>query len=432
MSAHAYSEDQLVEQPAIGLFAELGWQTVSAMEEIFGGTKPSPRPFPSGRGSDAGPANLGRETSGEVVMAQRLKVALEKLNPGLPSDAIASALDELQRRREILETTDMAVIVSPGQNEIEQMKKLGLDIVAHRKRMNESEPPLDEKFKDSDDPLRIAFVCAMWLTGFDAPSCSTVYLDKPIRNHTLMQAIARANRVFPGKHSGVIVDYANVFASLEKALAIYGAGKDGKTPVRDKQKLVEELRKAIAAVTAFCDGQGVSLAAIEGATKGSMDRLALLDDAVNALISPDALRKDFFAHERFVKTLYDAVKPDPVVIEFTPRVSCLKAIGDAIRETTTSEPVDISAVLGQINDVLDDSIEGIRLADKPPPTIDLSKIDFEALGKRFEKAKRKNIALEELRAAIRAQLDKLIRLNRTRIDFQDKFEELIESYNNGS
>jgi type I restriction enzyme R subunit len=118
--------------------------------------------------------------------------------------------------------------------------------------MNESQPGLDEKFKDTDDPLRLVFVCAMWLTGFDAPSCSTVYLDKPMRNHTLMQTIARANRVFPGKHSGVIVDYANVFASLEKALAIYGAGKDGKTtPVKDKQQLVEELRKAVVDATAF-------------------------------------------------------------------------------------------------------------------------------------------------------------------------------------
>ena len=122
----------------------------------------------------------------------------------------------------------MAVIVSPGQNEIEQMQGAGLDIVPHRKRMNDR--GLDEKFKDPDDPLRLVFVCAMWLTGFDAPSCSTIYLDKPMRNHTLMQTIARANRVFPGKHSGLIVDYANVFASLEKALAIYGAGKGGKTP----------------------------------------------------------------------------------------------------------------------------------------------------------------------------------------------------------
>jgi type I restriction enzyme R subunit len=132
----------------------------------------------------------------------------------------------------VLTTTDMALIVSPGQNEIEQMKKLGLDIGPHRKRMNESQPGLDEKFKDPADPLRLVFVCAMWLTGFDAPSCSTVYLDKPMRNHTLMQTIARANRVFPGKHSGVIVDYANVFASLEKALAIYGAGKGGTNPVQ--------------------------------------------------------------------------------------------------------------------------------------------------------------------------------------------------------
>src|SRR5581483_6706180 len=135
---------------------------------------------------------------------------------------------------------DMAVVVSPGQNEIEEMKKQGLDIVPHRKRMNDSEPGLDEKFKDPDDPLRLVFVCAMWLTGFDAPSCSTIYLDKPMRNHTLMQTIARGNRVYPGKHSGTIVDYANVFASLERALAIYAQELGGNMPVRDKKTLVEE------------------------------------------------------------------------------------------------------------------------------------------------------------------------------------------------
>ncbi len=118
----------------------------------------------------------------------------------------AERREELQERMRVLQTTDMALIVSPGQNEIEQMQKHGLDIVPHRRRMVESQPGLDEKFKDPEDPLRIVFLCAMWLTGFDAPSCSTVYLDKPMRNHTLMQTIARANRVFPGKHSGMIVD----------------------------------------------------------------------------------------------------------------------------------------------------------------------------------------------------------------------------------
>jgi type I restriction enzyme R subunit len=115
---------------------------------------------------------------------------------------------------------------------------------------------MDEKFKDPNDPLGLVFVCAMWLTGFDAPSCSTVYLDKPMRNHTLMQTIARANRVFPGKHSGMIVDYANVFASLEKTLAIYGTGGGGATPVRDKQKLVAELRKAVDA--AWCSARSTA------------------------------------------------------------------------------------------------------------------------------------------------------------------------------
>ena len=168
---------------------------------------------------------------------------------------------ELKARLDVLTTTDMALIVSPGQNEIEQMKKLGLDIEPHRRRMNESQPGLDEKFKDTADPLRLVFVCAMWLTGFDAPSCSTVYLDKPMRNHTLMQTIARANRVFPGKHSGVIVDYANVFASLEQALAIYGAGAGGANPVKDKAQLVADLRAAVDAATAFCAGHGVDLPA---------------------------------------------------------------------------------------------------------------------------------------------------------------------------
>ena len=122
----------------------------------------------------------------------------------------------LKQRLEVLQTTDMALIVSPSQNEVAQMQKLGLDIVPHRKRMNDEDPPLDERFKDPKDPLRLVFVCAMWLTGFDAPSCSTMYLDKPIRNHTLMQTIARANRVFPGKHSGIIVDYAERFRVSSK------------------------------------------------------------------------------------------------------------------------------------------------------------------------------------------------------------------------
>ena len=338
----------------------------------------------------------------------------------------------LTARLNVLATTDMALIVSPGQNEIAQMKALGLDIEPHRKRMNESQPPLDEKFKDTTDPLRLVFVCAMWLTGFDAPSCSTVYLDKPMRNHTLMQTIARANRVFPGKYSGVIVDYANVFASLEKALAIYGAGRGGKNPVQDKQKLVEELRKAVDDAAAFCTQHQVVLADIEKLAAGSFERLQRIEDALNALISPDPVRRDFLGHDRLVATLYRAVKPDPAALAFAGRVACIGTIADAIRAKLNPNPADISEVMGDINALLDESITGVSIREQGPPALDLSKIDFEALAKRFRESKRKNTDLEVLKAAIRAQLEKLIELNHTRADFAEKFEALIESYNAGS
>lgn len=338
----------------------------------------------------------------------------------------------LTRRLELLTTTDMAVIVSPAQNEIEQMKKLGLDIVPHRRRINESQPSLDEKFKDTQDPLRLVFVCAMWLTGFDAPSCSTVYLDKPMRNHTLMQTIARANRVFPGKHSGVIVDYSNVFASLEKALSIYGAGKGGKSPVKDKAQLVLDLRCAVADATAFCTSHGVNLAAIEALPLTGLERLAAIEGAIEALIAPESVRRDFFGHDQVVGTLYRAVKPDPAALEFAERVAGIATLATVIRTKLSPNPPDISAILGQISELLDESITGLSIRDGGPPAIDLSKINFEALAQRFQASKHKNTDLEALKAAIRARLEKLVRLNRTRADFTEKFEALIESYNAGS
>lgn len=338
----------------------------------------------------------------------------------------------LKQRLDVLASTDMALIVSPAQNEIEQMRQLGLDIAPHRKRMNESQPGLDERFKDVHDPLRLVFVCAMWLTGFDAPSCATIYLDKPMRNHTLMQTIARANRVFPGKHSGMIVDYANVFASLEKALAIYGAGTGGANPVKDKALLVASLQDAVAAATAFCAAHDVDLAAMEALPPASMQRLAALEDAVNALIAPDTVRREFLGHEKLVSTLYRAVKPDPAAIAFFERVTSIEALAAAIHAMLRPDPPDITTVLGQIAGLLDESIVGHSFRDDGPAAMDLSKINFEALAQRFKASKHQNTDLEALKAAIRARLEKLVRLNRTRADFTQKFETLIESYNNGS
>lgn len=366
---------------------------------------------------------------------------MKPLKPGqkkrdFKDDYDAEKVRELQRRLDLLEHTDMAVIVSSEQNEIAKMAEKGIDIVPHRKRINEEK--LDERFKDPKDELGLVFVCAMWLTGFDAPSCSTIYLDKPMRNHTLMQTIARANRVFPGKQSGLIVDYANVFASLEKALAIYGAGKNGKTPVRDKQELVEQLRTALAEAAEFCAKQGVSLPAIHEAT--GMEKLSLLSEAVNALISPDELRKPFLAHEKLVRALYQAVKPDKVAIEFAPMCSLLATLADTIKtQTGEGETPDITPIMGKLNDLLDESIgaEGFTIAEGEAGArhgvIDLSKINFEVLAKKFKESKQKNLDIEKLKAAIRATLDKIVHMHRAlRTDYQQKFEALIAAYNAGS
>ena len=132
---------------------------------------------------------------------------------------------------------------------------------------------MDAKFKDPEDPFRIVFVCAMWMTGFDVPACSTIYLDKPQRNHTLMQTIARANRVFGDKANGLIVDYIGIFRNLEQALAIYAEDteEEGRNPIQDKSELVEKLKGAIAEIKEFCANHGVDLAQIDAADPETLE-----------------------------------------------------------------------------------------------------------------------------------------------------------------
>lgn len=356
---------------------------------------------------------------------ERVRRLVEQLPPER-----SDAAEELRQRLHILTTTEMAVIVSAAQNEIADMAALGLDIEPHRRRMVNSEPPLDERFKDPTDPLRLVFVCAMWLTGFDAPSCSTLYLDKPMRNHTLMQTIARANRVYPGKHSGLIVDYANVFASLEKALAIYGGRGGGSRPTQDKSVLVDQLRRVLADAIQFCAEQGVNITAIT--TMPAMERLQAIADAREALIAPETLLKRFQEHQRLVQLLHSAVKPDPAAQEFAPAVGALTTIAAEIRLSQHPNPPDISAVMGEIGQVLDQSITGIAIRDQGPPSIDLSKIDFQALAKKFKQKKHKKTELEELKALIASHLARMVELNPTRANYRDKFEALIASYNAGS
>jgi type I restriction enzyme R subunit len=323
-----------------------------------------------------------------------------------------------------LQETDMAVVVSPGQNEISEMRAKGLDILPHRARIMEED--LEEKFKNPKDKFRLVFVCAMWLTGFDAPSCSTLYLDKPMRGHTLMQTIARANRVYGEKVNGLIVDYANVFQELEKALAVYGSGSAGEMPVKDKSELVAALKISLEQTAEFCRKQNVDLEAVAGATS----EFFVL--AVNQLIRTDEVVDSFLGQANDVARLYKAVMPDPVIPLLAPKAQVIAELAKAVR--ATKDPVNIAEVMSAISGVLDGAIVA-EIHSQPgaaAKTIDLSKIDFEVLMRKFEKTPHKNVEAQQLRALIERKLDNLIRLNASRHDYLDRFQKMIEEYNSGA
>ena len=346
--------------------------------------------------------------------------------------ADSTARQEIEECIARMKETDMAVVVSQGQNEIADMAEKGLNIRSHRKRMVEED--LETKFKKPDDPFRLVFVCAMWMTGFDVPICSTLYLDKPMRNHTLMQTIARANRVYPGKVSGLIVDYAGVFRNLERALAIYGAGGDGQKPVEDKAALLAALRQTLAETRDLCLEQGVSLEEIQ--TSEGFARVGLLDDAVEALVASEEIKRRYLDLANAVQRLYKAVLPDPTAQTFAAEVNCVRIIAEKINALTP--PADISLVMQEVETLLDRSIatEGylireprITFGDKR--IIDLSGIDFDALAEKFKTGHKRTIN-EKLKGTVAQKLMAMVRLNRTRMDYLARFQEMIDAYNAGS
>lgn len=340
--------------------------------------------------------------------------------------------EELKHKIQVMTSTDMAVVVSQGQNEVKELADKGLDIIPHRKRMNEEN--LGEKFKDSKDPLRLVFVCAMWITGFDVPSCSTIYLDKPMKNHTLMQTIARANRKYPGKEAGLIVDYVGVFRKLQEALAIYGgasSGEDGEgEPIKNKAELVEYLKHLLARGITFLSEHGVNAQAIKDAQ--GFEKVAKLDDAVEQLIASEETKNSFMSQARIVSRVYRAILPDPDANELAPDAVLISVIAQKIK--ALAPPVDISEVMQQVEELLDRSIAPVPYIikeDDDQPLHDLSKIDFEKLKEKFNQG-RKRTEAEKLRALLSMKLETMLTENPTRKDFMEKFQKLIDAYNSGS
>jgi len=390
-----------------------------------------------GRGQEGKAMVVCIDKATAVRMYDKVRKHWKQYLADLESKLAVSSVEErdaLLDKMRYMKETDMAVVVSQSQNEIEEMKEKGLDIRPHRKRMVKED--LDEKFKDPDNPLRVVFVCAMWMTGFDVPCCSTIYLDKPMKNHTLMQTIARANRVFGDKVNGLIVDYFGVFRDLQRALAIYGsrAGggiREGDTPVQNKAALVEKLKKAINETTGFCVERGIDLGEVQRVE--GFQRVKLLEDAVEAIIINDESKRRYLLLAGNVNKLYRAILPDRQANEFLPICTLLGVIAEKIRSLIPQ--ADVSGVMAEVEGLLDESIaaQGYAIGDRRGKykTVDLSKIDFEALKQKFEKS-RKRIEAERLRGLINSKLAKMVRLNKSRMDYLERFQQMIDEYNAGS
>ena len=351
-----------------------------------------------------------------------------------------------------MQTVEMAVIVSEENGEEEKFAEEGLDIKPHRKRMNaldENGHDAEYNFKDPDHPLRLVFICAMWLTGFDAPTVSTLYLDKPMKNHTLMQAIARANRVAPGKVNGEIIDYYNVFRNIKRALADYGQGEnadpdqnpEGRDPVQEKEQLFVLLADAIEECRQFCTGLGIDMEVII-ASEEIFGRLEKFNEFADTLLQNDQTRNEFVVYDNTVFGLYEACKPEVLrrkqEFRLAQVIHYLRGVLDGL-----NQPRLQIASKRRISDLLDISIvtrEDARqeAADPQGPymiragkELDLSKIDFGKLREEFRRAEYKNIAIADLRAFIEDKVARMLARNVNRIDFAQRLRDIIDRYNAG-
>ena len=336
---------------------------------------------------------------------------------------------ELERKLRWMQETEMAVVISQEQNEIQTFRKWGLDIKTHREKMENRE--LDKEFKDSGNPLRVVFVCAMWLTGFDVKCLSCLYLDKPLKAHTLMQTIARANRVAEGKSNGLIIDYIGIVKALRKALADYTAnvgGLGGADPTVDKEKLIARISDTIAKAEAFLAERKVDLnhlIAAEGFAK-----LSYLQDAADAVCGTIEDRKSFSTYASELKRLMKYADRDDVTGHMRKQYEAIAAIYGMLQKKR--KHTDTTELMVEINAIINDYVE---IEPQQPnaitasPRFDISAIDFDLLRREFAKTRRKNLLMRDLDEAIRRQLDKMVFVNPKRIDYYERYREIIQNYN---
>lgn len=341
-----------------------------------------------------------------------------------------SQQEAMEQRRKIgwMKSTEMAVVVSQEQNEIANFEKWGLDIRPHRQEMETRR--LDDEFKDPDNPFRIVFVCAMWLTGFDVKPLATMYFDKPMKAHGLMQAIARANRVSQGKSNGLIVDYIGVVKALRKALADYTSnvhGSEGEDPVIDKDELIVRIAELTREIEFFLEDQGFELESLFAAE--GFEKINQIKNAADAVSVTDETKKHFGIMARELFKMYKFVTSKEIEPSLLTAHDAIRAIYAQLnKRRDASDTTDLMVALQQIVDehiVVSETDEG----QKQGTRFDISGIDFGRLSQEFAKAKQPHLLLDDLREVIEDRLAVALKENPRRIDFFERYEKIIEGYN---
>ena len=336
---------------------------------------------------------------------------------------------ELNRKLKWMQETEMAVVISQEQNEIQTFKKWGLDIKYHREKMEKRE--LDKEFKNAQNPLRVVFVCAMWLTGFDVKCLSCLYLDKLLKAHTLMQTIARANRVSEGKSNGLIIDYVGIVKPLRKALADYTAnvgGQGGDDPTIDKEKLIERILETIKKAKGFLKEKGFALNDLIDAA--GFEKLSQLQTAANAVCATIEDKKAFSTYASELNRLMKYTDRDDINSDTRKEYESIAAIYSELQKKrkhvdTTDLMVEINNIISEYVSVESSSQEGIQ----PLRRFDISQIDFDLLRREFTKSKKKNLVMKDLEEVIQQKLDRLLFTNPNRMNYYERYQEIITSYN---
>ncbi len=335
--------------------------------------------------------------------------------------------------------TIVEIVISEAQNEVRDFRKWDFDIVPHRVVMKTGfatpdgkRKSVEDAFKDPEHPFRVAIVCAMWLTGFDVECLATLYIDKPMRAHNLMQAIARANRRFPGKECGVIVDYNGMLRSLREALAQYalgdGPGAGGDELVAPIDQLVAALRQGLEATEGHLLGLGFDAGRLRGAT--GFDRIRCLKDGVDAVYTSDESKRRFEILARQVFIRFKALLMEPSAFAFVERRDNIEAIYKKLLDRR--DTADVTGLLKELHRIVN---EAIRAAEPGTDhaeglTVDLSRIDFEKLRAEFAgKVRRKHTALQDIRDVVEQKLAAMLARNPARMDYYKRYQTIIADYN---